>query len=376
MLGWQLAHTGVPTGVIATIQAAGIWPQTWKWAWAPLVDTTLGFRRWHVIGCILSALTLVALACVPPRGDYLALLSLAVVVSSAASSVVSMAAEGLMAVTIEDGRRGIASGWATSGNLGGVGVGGGLALYLGQHLATPWLPGAIMAAACVACVAALPLVGSVIEEARPPLLAALTGVARALWQLVSRRAGLLVLFLMLMPIGSGGAQQLWAAIAGDWHASATQVALVNGALGGVVSLIGCVAGGALCDRLDRKTAYCLYGLALGVTAVAMAVLPRTSTTFVVMTLVYAFVLGTCYAAYTAVVLEVIGTTAAATKFQLLSAASNVPIALITGWDGQLHDWRGAGGMLWGEAAIGAAGVALFGLIAAAMRVRGRTPAPA
>lgn len=160
---------------------------------------------------------------------------------------------------------------------------------------------------------------AVIYEARPPLLAALTGVGRALWQLVSRRAGLLLLFLMLMPIGSGGAQQLWAAIAGDWHASATQVALVNGALGGVVSLIGCVAGGALCDRLDRKTAYCLYGLALGVTAVAMAVLPRTSTTFVVMTLVYAFVLGTCYAAYTAVVLEEIGTTAAATKFQLLSA---------------------------------------------------------
>ena len=181
---------------------------------------------------------------------------------------------------------------------------------------------------------------------------------------------------MLMPIGSGGAQQLWPSIAGDWHASATQVALVNGAMGGVASLIGCVAGGALCDRLDRKTAYCLYGLCLGVTAVAMAVLPRTSITFVVMTLVYAFVLGACYAAYGAVVLEVIGTTAAATKFQLLSAASNVPIALLTGWDGQLHDWRGAGGMLWGEAAIGAAGVALFGLVAAAMRVRGRTRASA
>jgi hypothetical protein len=191
-------------------------------------------------------------------------------------------------------------------------------------------------------------------------------VARDVWSVVSRRAGLLVVFLMILPIGTGGAQNLWSAVAGDWHAGADTVALVNGALGGVVSMIGCIAGGFLSDLMDRKTAFCLFGLASAIVAVAMALAPRTESAFVVFTLVYAFGLGFCYASWGAVVLETIGKGAAATKYNLLASISNMPIAYMTIVDGWGQEKWGSGGMLYTEAVCGVAAVALFGIAALAV----------
>ena len=47
------------------------------------------------------------------------------------------------------------------------------------------------------------------------------------------------------------------------------IALVTGVLGGIVSAAGCLVGGYWCDRMDRKTAYALYGLLQAVCAIAM-----------------------------------------------------------------------------------------------------------
>ena len=73
-------------------------------------------------------------------------------------------------------------------------------------------------------------------------------------------SGPLALLIVFLPIGTGAASNLWAAVADDWHATADTVALVTGALSGIISAAGCLAGGYLCDRLDRKTAYALFGV--------------------------------------------------------------------------------------------------------------------
>ena len=99
------------------------------------------------------------------------------------------------------------------------------------------------------------------------------------FSLMKRRVGLLACFLMLLPIGSGGLQQLWGAIAKDWSAGADEVALVGGLLSGLVSLPGCIIGGYIADRIDKKRAYGLFGVALAVVAVGMALTPRTPMSF-------------------------------------------------------------------------------------------------
>jgi PAT family beta-lactamase induction signal transducer AmpG len=189
------------------------------------------------------------------------------------------------------------------------------------------------------------------------------------WNTAKSRAGYLALLICFLPIGSGAASNLWASIAGDWHASADTVALVNGVLGGVVSAIGCVIGGYLCDRMDRKFAYALFGVFLSVAALMMAVAARTPAMFVAFTLLYAFVSGFNYASFSAVVLEAIGKGAAATKYNLYASLSNAPIAYLTSIEGFAYGRWHANGLLWADALAGLAAVGLFFAISAATRPR-------
>src|SRR5207237_4115154 len=103
----------------------------------------------------------------------------------------------------------------------------------------------------------------------------LLDVLRDLWQVAKTRAGFLALLICFLPIGSGAASNLWAAVADDWHATAGTVALVTGALNGIVSALGCILGGYGSDRIDRKTAYVLYGLLMAICTVGMAIAPRS-----------------------------------------------------------------------------------------------------
>ena len=363
-LAFLLSRAGMHTAAVAAVVSLSVWPQTWKMLWAPLVDTLLNARQWYVIGAISTGLSVLAMGFVSATRDTTVLLVLLVVISSLASTMVSMSSELFMAHGIEDERKGTISGWSQAGNLGGSGIGGGLGLYLAQRVAAPWEAAAAVGLLCVACIAGLAWVD---EPERGPrrtrYVETLADVGRDVWAVMRSRLGLLAFVLMVLPIGSGGASGLWSAIAGEWHAGADIVALVTGVLNGVASLVGAVLAGFLCDRMDRWIAYCLFGAALAGVAAAMAVLPRTPEMFSICTLVYALVLGACYAGYSAVVLEAIGKGAAATKFNLLAAASNVPIAAMTDVDGVFHDRYGTNTMLFGEAGLALVAIMGFALLA-------------
>jgi MFS family permease len=369
-LSYLLSHAGMAPAAVAAVIAFSIWPQTWKVFWAPVVDTTLGPRRWHVMGCVAVGLSILGLSLIRAGEKTVPILIALIVVSSLASTLVSMSAEVFMADGVEDKRKGAVSGWSQAGNLGGAGLGGGLGLWLSQHAPEPWMGGATLCVLCIACSAALLLVPNLPHaHKRPHVFESLRDVVGDVWSVARSRPGLLVLVLMMLPIGSGGAQGLWSAIGGEWRANADTLALVNGVLGGVASLIGAVLAGFLCDLLDRRTAYCAFGLVLGVVTVVMAVAPRTREVFIVCTLAYALVLGCCYAAYSAAVLEAIGKGAAATKFNLLASVANIPIAVMTTTDGTLHDRFGSTGMLLGEGVIVLGAVVFFALFAELTRNR-------
>ena len=186
-------------------------------------------------------------------------------------------------------------------------------------------------------------------------------------------SGPLALLIVFLPIGTGAASNLWAAVADDWHATADTVALVTGALSGIISAAGCLAGGYLCDRLDRKTAYALFGVVQAACAVAMEFSPRTQAMYVVFTMTYALINGLTYAAFSAVTLEAIGWGAAATKYSLFASLSNMPIAYMTVMDGWAHTPCGPRGMLNTEAAISIAAVVVFTAVYA-MTTKRRSPA--
>ena len=365
-LGYLLAKAGMSVEQIAGLIALSFIPQTWKFLWAPLVDTTLSRGRWYVLSALVTSVGIFGLGAVPARPAFLPLLTVIMLTAYVAGTFLCMSIEGLMACTMPDSEKGRASGWLQAGNLGGNGIGGGAGLWMAEHLPGAWMAGAVLGIACLSCCFALRFVPEQkAESGDRRFVANLASVLKDLWVVARSRIGFLALLIVFLPIGTGAASNLWSAVADSWHASADTVALVNGTLGGIVSAAGCIVGGYLSDHMGRKTAYGLYGLFQAICAVAMALAPRTESMYMAFTLVYAFITGLTYAGFSAVVFEAIGITGAATKYTLFAALSNLPIGYMTFVDGWAATRWGPGGMLHIEAAVCAASILLFIVVAAA-----------
>jgi len=380
-LAYELKKKGIDTADIAIVVGLSYVCLLLKWLWAPLVDTLLTRKTWYVGSTLVSSLGF-WLAGKAAMGEHPSLVAISawLTISNFMSTLLAMAVESLMAATVPDDQRGRAGGWSMAGNLGGQGLGGGLSLWLIESGGfSSAASGAALGLLCALCCIALvwvhddrPLLkveGHVEAAGHLGVRANLRAIGTDLWELMRSRLGILALMICLLPIGSGAAQNLWSPIADEWHASADIVAFVTGAMSGLISAAGCLAGGWLCDRMDRRTAYCLFGFLLCAVAAGMALCPRTSDQYIFWTSAYAFVVGLCYAAYCAVVLEAIGKTAAATKFSFLSAVSNLPIMLMTFVDGWSQGRFGTNGMLWTEAATGVVGIIVFASVAGATRRR-------
>ncbi len=341
-----------------------------KWLWAPMVDVTLSPRRWYVLSTVASAVGVLTMAVVPLAPSTLWLLLLVIAAASLVNSVVGMAVEAMIASSTPADQIGRTSAWFQAGNLGGNGLGGALGLWLVVHLPKPWEAGAIMGVLFVLCCAAL-LAAPKVEghRAREAPLAATKGVVRDLWQRIKTKGGLLAAILCVLPVGTGAAGGVLtqAKVAAAWGAGENEVTLVQGLLAGLVTTIGCFAGGWLCHRLAPRTAYATVGVVLALIAAGMAGAPRTVTMYVAWNLVYAFGVGLAYSAFTAVVLDAMGAGSGATKYNVYASLSNFPIWWLGLLLGFTADKWGAGRMLLVEAGMGVFGVLIFA--ASVVRVR-------
>ena len=378
-LAYQLGRAGVGSEAIAALIAASYLPHTWKFFWAPVVDLSWTRRGWYGAALAVTVAGLLAMGWLGADGRALGLLTVVVVLTNLATTVIGMAVESLMAHATPDEAKGRAAGWFQAGNLGGGGLGGGLALWLIQDRGlSVTASAAALALLCLLCGAPLLRLREPPAEPAPTaagtlerLRASFAGLRADLWGVVRSRGGALAMFICFVPMCTGAASNLWSVVAPEWRAGANTVAFVNGALGGAVSALGCLLGGHLSDRLDRKLAYCLYGLLLAAVALAMAFTPRTEASFIVATTLYAFVLGLTYAGFSGVVLEAIGRGAAATKYSLLASLSNMPIAFMTFVNGWTHQRWGSSAMLAVEAAAGVAAVGVFLAVARLSRPASR-----
>ncbi len=369
-VAYRLSQAGLGVDQIAGLVAVAFIPQTWKFLWAPVVDTTLKRKTWYLLSGVLTAIGIFFTGALPASAQSMPALYAVVLLANLAVTFLAMSVESLMVYCTRPTQLGRASGWFQAGNLGGQGLGGGAGLWMAQTLPEAWMGAAVLALACALCSAALLLLRE------PPSLARsgsyvrdLRNVLNDLWQVARSRAGILALLIVFLPIGTGAASNLWAAVADDWHASANTVALVTGVLGGVVSMAGCLIGGYVCDRMNRKSAYVLYGALQAACAVAMALAPRTETMYIGFTMTYALITGLTYAGFSAVVLEAIGLGAAATKYNVFASLSNMPIAYMTVIEGWAQTRWNVSGMLLAEAFFATAGLAVF--IAAAVTLTRR-----
>jgi hypothetical protein len=213
-IGYLAKQQGLGDAAIAGLVATNLLPHTFKFFWAPLPDTFLTRRRWYLIANVVSSLTLIVIGLVPVSPQTVGLLRTLIFTNSLAITFLGMATEGLMATVVSTNERGRAAGWLQAGNLGGSGIGGGLALFLAQRLGAQ-AAFTIVAVMLVGCSLGLVGIREPVRQARESLVAALRDVLSDLWDTVIRsRNGLLAMILCFLPIGSAAATGLFAAIAG------------------------------------------------------------------------------------------------------------------------------------------------------------------
>lgn len=362
-MGYLLAHHGVSVASVAALLALYGLPTTWKFAMGPVLDTSLSPPKWYVINLTIAVVALVALAFTPLSMSTMPLLSGLALLMGVAMNAMTSSATAAMALTTPNEQRGAVAGWLQCGQLGGAGLGGGLGLWLAEHMGGQATAALVLAALCAFC--ALPI----FHLRVPPRLAGvsvrhrLVDVAGALWVLARTRAGVLAILANVLPASLGAATSLLPAVAGDWHASADMVALVLGALTGIANLPGCVIGGYLCDIFPRRTVYILSALACALGEAAMAFGPHTPLWFAIFAILNAVLLGLSWAAVAAVAFEQLGARAAATVAAVLSSISNLPVVIMVAIVGAVQVKHGSTGMLLVEAAFGVASVIVYILIA-------------
>ena len=359
-LGYLLSQAGVSVDKIAALIAATLLPHIFKFMWAPLVDTTLSLKKWYWIASIITAIGIIALGILPMKESSLPVLTIIILLSQFAVTFLCMATEGLMVYDVPEGLKGRAGGFFQAGNVGGMGFGGGLGLFLAQRLSATWMVTVILGILCFLCAFAL------LYFRDPKITIREEGLSKTyknlwedVWSTIKSKSGVLGMLLCFLTIGTGAASNLWSSIAKDWRVNADTVAVVTGVAGGLLSALGCLIGGWICDRMNRRNAYLLFGLIGAVTAVGLAYTPRTELMFILWTSLYAIALGFSYAGFTAFTLEAIGKGAAASKYNIFAALSNAPTYLMTYVIGIAYARSGATLMLNTEAAFAVGAIAVF-----------------
>lgn len=350
--------------------AAILLPQIFRFIWAPLLDSTLSLKKWYLIANVVSAFGILATGILPIKESSLPLLTFIVIFSNFTVTFLSMATEGLMAHDVPEELKGRASGFYQAGNLGGAGLGGGAGLWMAQRLSEEWTVAAILGFVSLLCCFGLYFIKepkSTIREFR--MSNTYRNLFNDVWSTLKTKMGILAGLICFLTLGTGAASSLWSAVAKDWGASADTIALVTGVLGGLLTAAGCILGGWICDRINRRSAYLLFGFLGALSTVAMVYSPRNELMYIIWTSVYAVIMGCCYAGYTAIVMETIGRGAAVTKYNIYVALGNSPIYLMIYIEGWAYTHWGSTEMLNIEALFAVLAIILFLIVQAAMKER-------
>jgi MFS family permease len=350
-------------------------PPMLQFLYAPVVDFGPRRKHWLVIVSAISSVCIIG-ACVTPLPDQLTLFLALAFAAQTISGLVGSCNGGLMATTIPDHLRGKAGAWYNIGNLCGGGISAAIAVYMTGHGVPAIAIGGLLAGMMVIPSLAVLFVDEPPREKVGTLGLALRSTVGDVRKVLFSRAGATGILLCLSPVGTAALVNYFGAIAEDyvWVPGMTKDALdakvsellafTSGPIAQILTAVGALVGGLLCDKTNRRAMYLLSGLMTAIVGLTMAVSPRTEMTFIVGALTYALVTGFCYSAFTATVLETIGEggTAASTQYTLFVAAGNTAIAWVGLVDTRFHKSRGVEGVIASDGLLNVAGIIILGFI--------------
>lgn len=356
-----LGKKGVPIETIAVISALSLLPAAYQLFWAPILDLGMRRRSWLILCSFLGSFCLAATLLLK-LPDNLDLYKVLTVLGQGLVGLVASCNGALVSTRVDPTKRGRAAGYVNAANLGAAVLGGGLVLTLASKFSYEVAAIGLVLMICLPALAAL-----AIPEPPPlkePILAHLSDMAKEVWKAVRSRKGWTGLCFCISPVGTVALTNLLSALGKDYGVSEDMVTNVNGYGGGFVTAVGALASGYILDRADRRKLYLLAGILTAIVASGIALAPRTPEVYVVGSILYLAVAGLAYAAFSAVVYEIVGTAGktASTLYSVFPAAGNQAISYTVFLDGKAGGMWGTRAIFWADAALNMIGVVFLFLL--------------
>jgi MFS transporter, PAT family, beta-lactamase induction signal transducer AmpG len=311
---------------------------------APFIDNSFSLRHWYLIGLTLTIGGMLPFFWLPPDQEMAQLMEFLICSSQVGALLLLLTASGYMARSVAANKLGWAAGWYQAGILGGQ----GLVLICADATRNPVSEEIVFGAEIV-----LMLTGMVTCYFLPVMrpegkrtfgttvkMTVKTTVKEALadgrsWFRSSR--GIFITLAALSPIGVGAASVGWS-IGGRLYAiPMDEMKWVAGPLSIICSVAGFLVGGWAADRYGKWFIWFRAGGLLAVMALLLAFCPFIHWLFEAGILCYAFLSGSCTAAFWAIVVEAVSARLTITKITLLSMAIGVAAFYMRAFDGIVTD---------------------------------------
>ncbi len=246
-LPFILTKQGFPVATTASIVAVGLSANLWRFIWGPVVDLSLSLKKWYWISLLACIGALLQLCLTPLTVKGAAWLTGIVFLSQVAGTFNILPVNAFIAQSVQESKKGQASGWFQAGSLTGLGIGGGVGVWMTSHYSV-WMAGMALSGISIAFALVITLLTDIQHQAEKKVVAEIISIGKGIVDMVKVPVALFVMFLVVMPIGTGASANLWSAIAQDWKTDANTVSLITGILSGLVSAVGCVIGGFIVDK--------------------------------------------------------------------------------------------------------------------------------
>jgi MFS transporter, PAT family, beta-lactamase induction signal transducer AmpG len=358
VLSYLLRKQGVGIGRSSEIISLLILPQTIYFLWSPITDFWIRRRTWLMLGAVASALTLAA-AFHGRRLDSPTSVALMFLSACFGQLIVSSCGGMMGTLRSEAARRKAGSVYQAAalafGALG-VFVLARLAERMGMG-PLGWVAAALIALPAFAALAA----PEQVQEKDQSIKQTFACISQEFKSTFLRWRAVPYTLLMLFPMASGALIGLLPGIAQDYHVSGQQIAWMNGLAGALLTASGALAATLVPARIRASVAYlsvCLINQAL---LVILWLGPLSPSTYFIGATLYLFTIGTCYAMFTAVVLEFLGQSgkSGCGRYSIINSLGNVPVVYMTALDGRGGKLWGARGLAGTDAVVGAIGAAIL-----------------
>ncbi len=357
-LSYLLRNEGVDPGRAASVVALLALPHATYFLWGPATDFWMRRRTWLVIAAAAVA-TLLVCAFHRPRLAAPGAVGL-LFLSACCGDFVVAACGGMMGALQGETNRRRAGSFYQSGSLafGAVALTASVSLVRRVPLGgLGWILAALIF---------LPSLAAFAAPAQPVL----TGqnareTAARIWRefrvTFLRWDAIPYTLLITFPMCSGAMIGLLPSLALDYGVGGAQVAWINGLAGALLATGGALAASLIPVRVRAPIAFLSAGLLNAATLAILALGPQRPAIYFTGTVLFLFTIGACYALFTAVALEFMGSSgkSGSARYAIINSLGNLPVAYMSWVDGRGYAHWGPHAMPGIDAFLSAAGAALL-----------------